>query len=65
MEDLDIIVDENNYETGIKKILEIIRSNWKYSDIKFKVSESLVIKEISDEMCGNLDRNILFYNYFD
>lgn len=39
MEDLDIVVDENNYEKGIRKILEIIRPNWNYSDIKFKVSE--------------------------
>lgn len=38
MEELQISVDENNYETGIRKILEIIRKNWKYSDIKFKVS---------------------------
>lgn len=46
MEELDIIVDENNYETGIRKILEIIRSNWNISDIKFKVSESSMIKEM-------------------
>lgn len=38
MEDLEISVDEKNYENGIRKILEIIRCDWNYTDIKFKVS---------------------------
>jgi len=37
MEELDINVDELNYEKGIIKILQVIRSNWKISDIKFKL----------------------------
>lgn len=39
MEELQIAVDENDFEIGIRKILKIIRPNWK-KEIKFKVSLS-------------------------
>ncbi|CRK91259.1 CLUMA_CG004939, isoform A [Clunio marinus] len=36
MEELEIIVDENNYEIGIRNILKKIREHWNSDGIKFK-----------------------------
>lgn len=38
MEELQICVDERNWEVGIREILEKIRPNWKNEKITFKVN---------------------------
>lgn len=37
MEDLNVCVDEDNYEVGIREILRNIRPQWKCDKIKFEV----------------------------
>jgi hypothetical protein len=37
MEDLNVCVDENNWEIGIREILRNIRPQWANDEIKFKV----------------------------
>lgn len=44
MGDLPITVDENNFETGTREILRLIRANWKKDLIKFKVSCDVFLK---------------------
>jgi hypothetical protein len=35
--ELDIEVDEKNYEVGLREVLKVVRPNWERDDIKFKV----------------------------
>jgi phage pi2 protein 07 len=35
--ELDIEVDQKNYEEGLRKVLKVVRPAWNGDDIKFKV----------------------------
>lgn len=38
MEELQIFVDENSFDLGIREILKKIRPSWASSEVRFKVS---------------------------
>lgn len=45
MDELSISIDENSIEAGTRELIKKIRPNWD-CEIKFKVSDFLILKSI-------------------